>query len=342
MEIQLANNGERWNDFISQHTENIYATWEWGDICRQYGHKRYYIIATEREEIVGAIPLIHIDSALFNHKLVSVPFAEYGVVINPKNSSNVFENLFGYIKKLRVSTGADLIHMSGCNINSDEFVKKQDHVTFHIDLSQGYDSIWDQVQSNFRGDVRKARKNDVEVLQGDSVDDLRAYYELYLNTMKGHGTPPHSFDFIKNMWGKFDRNRFRLYLAKKSGKVINGRIVLQFNGKLVDRMSVADMEYRSLNGGSLLLWEAIRQGCEEGRDHYDLGRTRPDSGVYNYKKKLRGDKIGITDSYYSPGDELNIPDPQTSKYKNLQKIWKKLPNSLIRVIGPKIRKKIDI
>jgi lipid II:glycine glycyltransferase (peptidoglycan interpeptide bridge formation enzyme) len=280
------------------------------------------------------------DTMIFDNKLVSVPFSEYGGPIK-QNKTTSEEELLDFVKYLRSDLGADFVQFSGCDLNHNDIRTRQSAVTFHINISREEDAVWDHVRSNFRQDVRKARREGVKVVRADSIEDLRKYYHLYLKTMRGHGSPPHSLNFLRTMWKKFDNDQFRLYLAKKDGKCINGRIVLRFGNRVIDRMSVADIEYRSLNGGSLLLWEAISEASSDGYEVFDLGRTRRGTGVYTYKKKLNGEEIELTDSFLISDNQIPSLDPEED-YQTLQKYWRKLPLPVVKTIGPHIRKGIDV
>jgi len=66
------------------------------------------------------------------------------------------------------------------------------------------------------GSARSGRRETTihsDYIQGDSVGDLEAYYQLHLATMRGHGTPPHSFEFFRTLWDQFSNDeRFHLGL----------------------------------------------------------------------------------------------------------------------------------
>ena len=48
--------------------------------------------------------------------------------------------------------------------------------------------------------VNKAARMGVEVRQAESEDQLRAWYALYLDTMRWHAVPPRPYRFFKNCW----------------------------------------------------------------------------------------------------------------------------------------------
>jgi len=341
MGIKIAQNGRRWNDFIKNNSNNIFALWEWGEICETYGHDQYYILEEDKTgEISVALPLVHLDSMVFDDKLVSMPFSEYGGPV-AKDNAIVRDELFEFVENLRLRLETDYVQFSGCDLNYDNIRTRQTAVTFHLDIGRDEETVWDHVRSNFRQDVRKARDENVTVTRGNSIGDLKTYYYLYLKTMRGHGSPPHSFGFLRGMYEKLSDDQFQLYLAEKEGECINGRIVLRFGNRALDRMSVADIEYRSLNGGSLLLWQAIKDACNDGYETYDLGRTRRGTGVYTYKKKLNGEEVELTDSFLTNDGQIPSLNPEED-YQMLQKYWRKLPLPVIKTIGPYLRKGIDV
>ena len=71
-----------WDSYIlKSSTSTFYHQIGWRNVIEKtYKHKPIYLIAKEKGEIKGVLPLFLIKSMIFGKKLVSVPFAPYGGV----------------------------------------------------------------------------------------------------------------------------------------------------------------------------------------------------------------------------------------------------------------------
>jgi lipid II:glycine glycyltransferase (peptidoglycan interpeptide bridge formation enzyme) len=116
---------------------------------------------------------------------------------------------------------------------------------------------------------------------------LDTYYSLFLKTMRGHGTPPHSVSFFTRLYDLLgDDDRIWIYLAFADDTPINGIGVLRDSEQAYYWTGASDHEYRDLNGGSPLLWTAIQDATDAGCRGLDLCRAQEGSGVYIYNSAL--------------------------------------------------------
>lgn len=327
----------------------MFHTWEWGDLSECYGHSRYYVAAVDNNRIVGVLPLVHVQSFFFGSHLVSMPFCEYGFPIAEENIhfSTIVNALLEEGKRIAADIRADLIELRGCGQGICEalsagFRKNEGFLTFELNLKEGEKRIWSQFDKRKRNGIRKAAKLGVRWRQMEDEDDLEDYYALFLRTMTEHGTPPHSFRFFERMWDALARQGWmKAYIAYLDNTPINGIIFFPFNKNILYWSAVSDLEHRDLCAGDLLLWEAIRWGIKNGFEVFDLGRTRKGSGVYLYKKGFNAEEKGLTDLLLSR-KKKRLPDPSRPGYRALERIWRMMPISISKRLGPRIRKKITL
>lgn len=337
----------RWQELIDDSTL-LYATWEWGSVCEDFGHDRRYLGITEGDELVAGLPLMFIDTRLFGKKLVSMPYAPYGslLVSDDVDSPDEYrKQLLGDLQHLSDELGVAQASVRGVDFNSvpAAYERVNRFVTFEVDLTDGEDEVWDNVASRFRRSVRKSRKEDVYVEKGYDETMLSEYYDLYLDNMQYYGTPPYSRQFFRNVSEHLAKiDAFEMYMAyTPEGKPINGVTTFSFGDRAIYWTGVSDYEYRDLNGGSRLMWEAIADSCESGYSTFDLGRTREDTGVYDYKKGI-GKPVDLVDVHYAPTGELSLTNPEDEKYDKYKQLWQKLPTKMTECIGPHIRKRLSL
>ena len=86
--------------------------------------------------------------------------------------------------------------------------------------------------------------------------------------------------------GRYDAQRVRLWLVRKSGAIIGGILVLYHNQHAVywhGAFIAAFFEYRPSN---LVHAEAIRDACERGYQWYDFNPSGGHEGVVRFKQSF--------------------------------------------------------
>jgi len=193
--------------------------------------------------------------------------------------------------------------------------------------------------------VNKAIKNGVRVRYSDSEKDLLEWYNLYLNTMKFHITPPRSLHFFKSLWTNLKpEGLIQLALAEleDSGKrrIIAGCIFLTFNKVVVYAFNGSARSDFELRPNDLIHWTVIHDVQKKGFETYDWGEvTKGQEGLAAYKEKWSSKKVSMY-HYYFPGFE-SIGDyviDSGIREKLLRKLWSILPLKITSLIGPLIFK----
>lgn len=346
LQVATCDDPAAWDRFVRSADGPPFALWGWARALETYDHETWPLVVREGGTIVGALPLHLARSRLFGSKLVSPMFGERGSVLTTDASPEpVTRLLLDRVRSLAEEQAVDFVSLRGRDLGDyDGFERRTRFVTFRIPVDGGAESIWDAMESSRRGHVRKARENSsLEFAVGDSVSDLREYYRLHLETMRGHGTPPHSFRFFRTLWDELWRDgNFRLTLVRKDGDPINGVIDLASDTTVHQWSAVSDYAFRDLDGGSLLTWKSLEWAAENGYDAYELGRTREGSGVYSFKKSFGGEKTWYDDFHYFPRETGTLPDPEREVYEPIKRAWRRLPIPVTRAIGPKIRGEISL
>lgn len=337
-----------WDAFIERNDGPAFALWGWQDAVAAYGHDSWQFVVRDDStgELVAALPLYHVDSRVFGSQLLSPAFAERGsVTLADDAPARAAHLLFEEARRLADDLGVDSVSLRGSRITGpDGFVTKNRYVTFQLDVDRDPDAVWADVKDSRQRQIEQAdTDSSLQFRLGESLADLKTYYRLYLESMRGHGSPPHSFEFFRTLWDRFhDDGHLRLGMITRGGELINGMIDLAVGGTVYQWGVVTDYEHRDLNGGSLLLWKSLEWAAENGYETYEFGRTREGSGVYMFKKSFGGSKTWYDDVHYFPDGEADLPDPEAEKYEQAKEVWQRLPVPVTRVIGPQIRKRIGL
>jgi hypothetical protein len=287
------------------------------------------------------MPAVKIRSRIFGSRLVSMPFFEQGGPLT--RDDELLAPLLGEVDamieregleylELRNPAGIGEAALQSQNLSKDQY----GYVTFRLALKRPIEEVWKSTEkSAVRWAVRKAKAAGVAAVPVETEKGLRAFYEMYTGTMRRHGSPNHPYRFFQLIQQKLAP---RIWLANVSGNPVAGVLVFVHNGVGYWSFSVSSEGKNSLNSTSLLLWHAIETLHDEGCDAIDLGRTRAESGVYDFKKRFGGAESPIH-YYYRLGHNGRTPqlDPTAGKYRLLTRMWKIAPKFLTDRVSKMLR-----
>ncbi|MBI3774860.1 MAG: peptidoglycan bridge formation protein FemAB [Gammaproteobacteria bacterium] len=88
-------------------------------------------------------------------------------------------------------------------------------------------------------------------------------------------------------------------------------------------------------------WDLMRRSCERGLKVFDYGRSKQGTGSYSFKKNWGFEPQPLYYEYFLvKAKALPNVSPTNPKYELFIKLWKKLPFSITKIIGPYIAKNL--
>jgi CelD/BcsL family acetyltransferase involved in cellulose biosynthesis len=149
------------------------------------------------------------------------------------------------------------------------FIEKHTHI---LDLTVGTNRLWRNLREGCRGAIKKAQRADVEVVLATTLQEVYDYYaiaaELYRVQGRRHPNPR---DLFQGLWERFAPSKnVSLLLARHHGNIIGGVFLGHANSTIYYLDGASNPEGKHLQAANLLLWEAIREGADEGSEHFDF------------------------------------------------------------------------
>ncbi len=190
--------------------------------------------------------------------------------------------------------------------------------------------------------VNKAERSGLTILTISSVEELKQWYSMYLETMAFHMTPARSFNFFRDLWEKLTpQNLMRVDLAVLNEKeALAGSVFFSFNDTVTYGFNGSRRDLFDFRPNDLLHWNAIYTAQKEGYKYYDMGEVQSEQeGLAAYKSKWCNLKSMIYHYYYplEQGNTKTLIDI-TPSGKLKETIWKKIPLPLTEVLGKIIYK----
>lgn len=232
----------------------------------------------------GVLPLVRKHGVVTGRRLVSLPHSPLAGPVGDHEACEVLaaaalETARSEGARLELKTRPGVLH--GGTPWSTTFVKglPEDPSQLRFGDSRNHGRI--------KWAVRKASREGVAVRDAHTEADLRAWYDLYLPTMRAHTVPPRSFAFFLALWRRLrPGGLLRLVLAERGGRLLAGSVFLMFGATVFYAYNGRRQEALVLRPNDLIQWHAIHAASEEGFRHYDFGEVEDDQkGLAEFKRK---------------------------------------------------------
>jgi FemAB-related protein (PEP-CTERM system-associated) len=369
--IYTTSDKKSWDEYVLQHPDGtLFHLTSWKEVIEQtFRHKSFYLLATnggniprgesnfnkqssdnelsaknyepstksyglgcDSTQIVGIFPLFRIKSLFFGNYLTSIPFAETGGVL--ADSEKVAKNLLDRAIKLSKDNGCDYLELRNKRQFS-ELPCKSLYYNFRREIFEDPDQNLKAIPRKARRMVRQGEKFGLTSEIGNHL--LTEFYEILARSYHKLGTPIFPLKFFKNFIKTFKNEARILLIRNKDNTPIASVLTFFYKDQVLPYYAGSLFEYRKLAPNDFMYWELMQYGCEKGYKIFDFGRSKLDTGSFNFKRHWGFEPVQLAYQYYL--NRINeIPDqsPANPKYQKKIELWRKLPFSLTKIFGPPI------
>ncbi len=346
--IKLDHDTHIWRRFLQKNNTLIFHTPEWKQLIEKSFKKvkTIYFAVLDKEDIKIILPFLYIDHPMFEKKLISCGFIEYGGPAG-KPDSKTLEIVFDEISR-KYKNRADYLEIRQglteftATLDKIDLIKKTEYKRFITRLGNSKE-LWKKISKQRRKAVRKAEKEGISVRE-IRMGDLNDVYNIYLKNMKIFGSPPLSKNFFENFFKILVLNNLaRGFGAYYKGKLVALLIGYTYRNRIHIIINVSDHNYLNYRPNDAVHWAFMKWGCENGYNIFDWGRVREESGQFRFKS-LWASELHNLNHYYILWKSKETPriDPTNPKYKFLIWLWKHMPLFISKRIGPWIREGLGI
>lgn len=290
----------RWDAYVSGHAEGlVYHTSAWLRVLqREYGQPVIGLVLEDAAgSLHGVLPLmatkglpLGLGGSLGARRLSSLPRTPVsGPLAGDRDDLALLVR--GAVQ--RTPPGARLqLKPAEADLHglTDRVVAHPWRLTYVLELPDRPEQVrFGNSRSNarVRSGINKAMRQGVVVRRAESIADLRAWYRLYLETMREHAVPARPFRLFEAMWDELRPPKMmRLLLAERQQELLAGSLVLMFGPTVFYAFSGARASALTMRPNDLLQWRAISDACTDGYRRYDLGEVAEgDEGLMHFKSK---------------------------------------------------------
>jgi FemAB-related protein (PEP-CTERM system-associated) len=183
-----------------------------------------------------------------------------------------------------------------------------------------------------RAMVRKGLRNG---LRAEIDATAERFFELYADNVHRHGTPPLSRKYFARLMETFGDDCEVLTVVDTSGRAVSGVMSFRFRDEILPYYAGDTAAARDLAANDFKYWELLRSACGRGIRIFDYGRSKRETGSFDFKKNWGFEPSPLAYEYRLLSRE-DVPqnNPLNPKYRAFIALWRQLPRSAANALGP--------
>ena len=331
-----------WDKEIAGHPDaTIFHSSAWARVLGStYGHKPKYLRLSANDEIMAMLPVMEVNSVVTGRRGVSLPFTDAcGPLIFSQNEG---ATLLSMLSRMAAHNKWKSFEIRGGSAPGPAAVPAMQFREHKLDLRDGKDALFENLESSVRRAIRKAERCDVRCKLSRSEKSMEEFYRLHVHTRRHHGLPPQPMDFFRNIQKEvISRDLGVTSIATFRGRPVAAGVFLFFGRNALFKFGASNRNSQHLRPNNLVLWEAIRSLAEQGLATFSFGRTSLDNeGLRRFK--LSWGTTEETISYYrfdSGAKEWVTAADNVAGFHNA--MFSRMPLFLNRMMGKIIYPHLD-
>jgi len=323
-----------WDAFVARCPEATFfhkSGWR-GIVEDVFRHRSHYLVAERDGAICGLLPLAEIDSRFFGHALASLPFAVYGGPAADDDESR--RALIDAAVRIARERGVDHLELRDRQAHCPGWPTQDLYVTFRKSIEPDVEANMLAIPRKQRAMVRKGIKNGLVGVVEAGTD---RFFELYADNAHRHGTPPLPRRYFARLKETFGDDCEVLIVQARDGTPVSGVMSFYFKDEVLPYYAGDTTAARDLAANDFKYWDLLRRACERGLRVFDYGRSKRDTGSFDFKKNWGFEPAPLFYEYrLFRGDAVPQNNPSNPKYRALIAVWRKLPRQVVNAVGPMI------
>jgi FemAB-related protein (PEP-CTERM system-associated) len=322
-----------WNELVRSHPEGtFFHLAEWQDVLREaFGHRPYYLLAERDGKIQGVLPLALVSSLLFGRALISTPFCVYGGIVSRDTETHraLTEHACALARGLKV----DYLELRNRRRQYLDWPRKELYVTFRKEIAAETEANMLAIPRKQRAMVRKGIQKGLR----SRIDaDTRDHYALYSESLRSLGTPVFArkyLDILRRAFGDACEILTVVHEETPIASVLN----FYFRDEVLPYYGGGSAAARSFAANDFMYWEVMERARARGIRIFDYGRSKRDSGSFDFKVHWGFEPEPLHYEYYlvrSPA--MPNLSPTNPRYARAIRAWQRMPLWMTRWLGPRI------
>lgn len=327
-------------------------------------------------KMVGLLPLVYLKSPFIGNRLVSMPYFDHGGITadNSDYEKQLLHAAVALGQKLKAQ------HIELRQLAKIEFLQNESTVNNQGDCSSGgllvepllatnrapfrvrwslrshkvrlllslpdsAEALMRSFKSKLRSQINRPIKAGLVAKIGgmELIDD---FYKVFCINMRDLGSPVHAKSLPQSVMAHFAGNA-RIAAVYNANEPIAAALMVGCNNVMINPWASALREHSKYSPNMLLYWAMLAYAADHGFHQFDFGRSTPEEGTYRFKTQWGAQPhpmywYTIWLNRNKTANAKKEIASESTKRKIAVTIWQKLPISITRIIGPHIRKHIEL
>ncbi|MFN7877929.1 MAG: FemAB family XrtA/PEP-CTERM system-associated protein [Pirellula sp.] len=282
----------------------------------------------------GLLPLQLVKSMAFGKFLVSLPYV---------NTGGVWAENESCAKEL-VSAACDLadeLDVRYLELRHETLIdhprwtmQRTDKVHMRLPLPATVEELNRSFKSKLRSQLKKIAMLPFQLHWGGR-ELLRDFYAIFSHNMRDLGTPVVSRKLFESILSEFS-DRAELCVVKLYGNPLATALLVHQN-QVTEVPSASSLRVHNATGVNMWMYHhLLMRAIDRNSIMFDFGRSSIDSNTYRFKAQWNAIPFPSVWQYYVRRGSANDMRPESSRNRQLIRIWKRLPVGFTRWIGPSI------
>jgi FemAB-related protein (PEP-CTERM system-associated) len=324
----------RWDPYVASRPEGTFfhrAGWSRA-FARIFGYRWRGMIALRGARVVGLLPLSQVRGFPRGTSLISSPFASYGGVL--ADDAEAGAALLEAASELASEIGARYLELRD-GMRFPELPVKDLYVTFRRPIGPDHEQNFAAIRNKQRTSIRNAQKHGLTDFTG-GAELLSVLYPIYSHSVRNLGTPVFPRRLFQELLEEFPRDS-RILVAERDGKAVSAVLAFFHAGHVLPHYAGTLHEAYRYSGSDYMYWSLMRVAADRGSTVYDFGRSKRETGAFEFKKHWGLEPTPLAYQYLLLRDKT-IPDlsPKNPRFSLAIRAWRRLPLPVAERIGPRV------
>lgn len=335
-EAEVINPSEHkdWNERLFQAPgHSFFHTANWAEVLRKsYRYQPVYFTIGEQSAMKALFPVMEVNSLFTGKRGVSLPFTDYCEPI--VSDAAQFRELIAAAVAFGTKRNWQYLEFRGGETFFPTEEPSEWHYGHTLDLAEGSRKLFAGLRDSNRRNIQKAEKEKIDVAVATSPDDVKAFCHLNALTRRDHGLPPQPRRFFQCVYDQIlSQGMGFIVLASLRGTAIAANVYFTFGDQILYKYGASDKAWLHLRSNNLVIWAAIKWGCDHGYRSLCFGRTEPENEGLRQFKAGWGARENVIKYYrYSLKKNAFIKTPAQVRSSH-RRIFSKLPIPLLNTLG---------
>lgn len=329
----------RWDDYVHTRPDaTAYHLSAWTEIlARSYRFRpAYRAVVDDEGRLHGVMPMFVKRGPLSGKRVRSMPAVPTGgpLADTPAMATQLLEAACEYSE---AADAALVVEGRDGELAGERFaVTRFDRPpAWILALPEiGAESEWLSARSkNLKRSIKKAEKSSLRFREAGSERDLRVFYRLYLETMRGHLSLPRLYRQLRLARAALGPSGvFRLFVVEDGGRIVAGGIFHALGDTVELLYNGSDPDSLKDRPNHLLYREVMRWSRERGYSKLDFGFAWPEMSLGQFKAQWGALPVAEYGYSFLPGGERRIQpaptgrgDDEQGQESLLAGVWRRAP-----------------